>query len=170
MLTNELVRDIQLAAASLNGVMFAVTPHIAAGLCGIETEKGTLENISTGGFGALALNYAVTGYLATIGNVSMEAAIAYGHVPLILYVLKDFLAGEYEKAGVGTTALKIYEAIDLALVASILSGAPQSNVLAKILSIWLGVTGVVVYVDPVAAGKVMIEKDLSDDGKICEII
>lgn len=161
----KLLVALNTASCVVLGSVFAMAPHVASDMYNAPTDKHTLDNISVSGTGALVLNWAITTYLATHDVCSVEEAVAFGHLPLLVLVLKDWLTGEYEKADVGTALLYSVGTVDALLVGSILYGFGDANLAAKTVSVFLGIQGLVAWAAPVRAGNLLIGRDLTGNDK-----
>lgn len=154
--TPELPSQILLATAALKGVTCCVAPGVAAKALGWGDTNRMEENLLQG-CGTVLLNLAVTSYLALKTDCSVYKAIAYGHIPTLLFACQRLWSDEAEALGADDSIGTVFTVAMTGLGASILSDRWRPALASQLLPGLTLLPAIFMYVAPSRALGVLIK-------------
>ena len=134
----------------------------------IDVDKDSLETYLLRAIGAISIGMSVNIYLSLIRNMPAQRAMGFALLPRFLYVLKSSLIGkELEKLGGSKKFLSTNEVVMAWTTFSLLSGAGNPFVSARLFSCMAFLKGAFLVLSPVAASKKCFGIDVSREGTVC---
>jgi len=131
---NTLMVSIASAFFLVNGVIFGVAPSFGARLFGIDVEDDVFSRYLLEAIGAVALGHGISMLLASISRISPQRAIGFGMLVRVAFLAKSFLLHTYAKMGAKTGFLSTNTAIMSWTTFSLLTGAGNPFLAAKVFS------------------------------------
>lgn len=132
----------------------------------IDVEKDSLETYLLKAIGVISIGMSVNIYLSLIEAMTAQKAMGFALLPRFLYVLKSSLIGkDLEKLGGSKKFLSTNEVVMAWTTFSLLTGAGNPIVSAKVFSCMALLKGSFFVVNPVGAAKKFLGLDVSKEGK-----
>lgn len=151
---------------ALQGVSLLFSPVLVSKrLHKIDIQEDPLETYLLRAIGAISIGMSVNIYLSVVQNMQAQRAMGFGLLPRFLYILKSSLIGkDLEKLGGSNRFLSTNEVVMAWTTFSLLTGAGNPIVSAKVFSCMALLKGAFLFIDPVAASKKSLGIDVSTEG------
>jgi hypothetical protein len=155
------------AFLAFNGASLLLSPiAFLQKLYKIDIEKDSLETYLLQAIGAISIGMSVNVYLSLIQNMTAQKAMGFSLLVRFLYVLKSSLLGkDLKRLGGSKQFLSTNEVVMGWTTFSLLSGAGNPIVSAKVFSCLAFLKGLFLVVNPVAASNKFLGVDVSTVGE-----
>jgi len=157
---------------ALHGVALILAPTLfVEKFYQIDIEKDSFETYLLKAIGAISMGVSVNVYLSLIQNMTAQRAMGFSLLPRFLYVLKSSLLGQdIEKLGGSKKFLSTNEVVMGWTTFSLLTGAGNPIVSAKVFSCMALLKGAFFVLNPVAASNKFLGINVSKDGECLSLI
>lgn len=159
-----------------NGLLFGLAPNLGASLFGIDLEGDVFSRYLLEAIGAVAFGHGINVLLSTVvSGVSPQRAIGFGMLIRLAFLAKSFALNTYEKMDAETRFLSVNSVIMSWTTFSLLTGAGNPFLAAKVFSTMALAKACLLLMRPTKAATKIFGLDASAEGMLkprtlCQIL